>query len=374
MRKKHIYVGMDVHKETNVIALAHGGRGGKVENFGTYASSMDSMKIALTRLRRKKAQLHFVYESGPTGFVLQRRLLAWGEDCIIVSASHVPKKAGDRVKTDRRDAIQLAKMHRSGDLDAIHVPDSADEAIRDLCRARFDAKQDERRSKQRLKSFLLRNGYNYQGNANWTPSHKSYIREKQMQHPAQKSALESYMQSIDQCGDRIEDLETQLQILGLDWKLYPLVEALMVLKGVAWLTATNLVAELGDMRRFPKARNMMAYLGLTPSEHSTGTSIRKGAITKAGNSHARFFLVESAQHYFRRPNVSKALTERQIGADEKLKALSWKAQNRLHKRYWTLASRTLTTQKIQIAIARELVGFVWAIGQMDYLYEDLEAA
>ena len=372
MRQKHIYVGMDVHKETTVIALAHGGRNGKVENFGTYATSIDSFKIALARLRKRNAKLHFAYESGPTGFVLQRRLEASGEDCIVVSASHVPKKAGDRVKTDRRDAMLIAKMHRGGELDPIHIPDAGDEAMRDLCRARCDAKQDERRNRQRLKSFLLRNGHNYKASAAWTPAHKRYLHEKAVQHPAQRGAVESYLLAVDQARDRIENIETQMQILSLDWNLYPLACSLMALKGVAWLTATCLAAELGDMRRFPDARSMMGYLGLTASEHSTGLRERKGAITKAGNSHVRFFLVESAQHYSKHPKVCKALSDRQIGVDQDVIDLSWKAQNRLHKRYWTLLNRGLANQKARVAIARELVGFIWTIGQREELYEDME--
>lgn len=372
MRKKHIYVGMDVHKETTVIALANGGRNGKVEHLGTFSSGFDSMRKVLERLRRRGAQLHFAYETGPTGFALQRRLQAWGEECIVASASHVPKKAGDRVKTDRRDAELIAKAHRAGDLDAIHVPDAVDESIRDLCRARFDAKQDERRGKQRLKSFLLRNGYNYRALSGWTPSHKAYLREKVMQHPGQKGAMESYISSIDHANSRIENLETQLELLSLEWRLDPLACSLMALKGVGWLSGLCLAAELGDIRRFPSARALMGYLGLTASEHSSGLRERRGAITKAGNSHARFYLVESAVHYKKAPKVSKELTRRQVGIASEVVDLSWHAQTRLHTRYWTLVNQGLAMQKAQVAIARELAGYVWAIGQGDYLYEDTE--
>jgi transposase len=254
-------------------------------------------------------------------------------------------------------------------LDAIHVPNPVDEAIRDLCRARFDAKQDERRGKQRLKSLLLRNGCAYLGKSGWTAEHKAYLRERPMQHPAQRAAMESYIRSIDHAGSRIEDIETQLELLCPDWELYGLATALMALKGVAWLTATSLAAELGDMRRFPSAPAMMAYLGLSPSEHSSGQRVRKGAITKAGNSHARFYLVESAQHYFRPPKVSKELTRRQIGVDQEILDLSWQAQLRLNKRYWALARRGMRVQKVQVAVARELAGFVWAVGQKEWLYD-----
>lgn len=373
MRKKHIYVGMDVHKETTVIALAHGGRNGKVEEYGTISSGMQSMKLFLSRIRRPNVQLHFVYESGPTGFVLQRKLTGWNEDCIVVSASHVPKKTGNKVKTDRRDAILLAKAHRAGELAGIHVPDSDDEAIRDLCRSRYDAKQDQRRNRQRLKSFLLRNGYNYKAKTSWNDPHRRYLRELVLQHPAQKSTMEEYIMAIDQSGERISRIELQLQMLIVDWRFHPVVQALMALKGFAWLTATVMACEIGDMRRFDSPRQMMAFLGLTTSEHTTGERQRKGSITKAGNSHARFFIVESAQHYYKQPKVSKALTTRQEGASAEIKAISWKAQNRLHKRYWSLANRGVTTQKIQVAIARELSGFVWAIGQLVDLPEVQES-
>ena len=363
MKIKPIYVGLDVHKETTVVALAEGGREGKVTEYGTMSSGLHAMKKFLAKMRKPDRKLHFVYESGPTGFALQRRLSAWGEDCIVVSAVHVPKKAGDRVKTDRRDAIQLARMHRSGELEAIHVPRVEDEAIRDLCRGRVDARQDQRRNKQRLKSQLLRNGYNYKGKTSWNDPHRRYLRELVLQHPAQKSTLEEYIMSIDQAAERIDRIDTQLQLLVEDWQMRPLVKALMGLKGFAWLSATVIAAELGDLKRFPKACNLMDYLGLTTSEHTTGTRQRKGSITKAGNSHARYFLVESAQHYYKRPKVSKELSRRQEGLSEEIKTISWEAQGRLYKRYWALANRGLMIQKIQVAIARELAGFVWAVGQ-----------
>lgn len=370
MRKKHIYVGMDVHKETTVIALAHGGRSGKVEQCGTLSSSLHTMKAFLAKIRKPNVQLHFVYETGPTGFALQRKLTGWGEDCIVVSAVHVPKKLGDKVKTDRKDAMQLARSHRAGELTGIHIPDSDDEAIRDLCRSRFDAKQDERRSKQRLKSFLLRNGYNYTGKSSWNAAHRRYLREIVLQHPAQKVTMEEYIIAIDQCGERIVRIEIQLQRLIVTWRFHPLVEALMALKGFAWLSATAIACEIGDMRRFENARKLMSYLGLTTSEHTTGSSVRRGAITKSGNSHARFYLVESAQHYFKVPKVSRDLTTRQEGVGEDIKTISWKAQVRLHKRFWHLASRGVTRQKIQVAIARELVGFLWSVGQRVELPDD----
>lgn len=372
MRRKHIYVGMDVHKETTAIALAHDGRGGEVETLGTFSSGLDSMRKVLERLRRRKAVLHFAYESGPTGFWLQRRLEAWGEDCIVASASHVPKKAGDRVKTDRRDAILIAKSHRAGDLEAIHVPDAGDEAIRDLCRARYDAKQDERCNRQRLKSFLLRVGYKYTGKSGWTPEHKAYLREKPLPDPVQRMVVESYVQAIDHAVARIEEIETQLQVRTLNWGLYGLASALMALRGVGWLTATCLAAELGDLRRFPTAASFMGYLGLCSSEHSSGQRRRVGSISKSGNSHVRFYVVESATHCKNSPKVSKELTGRQIGVDPEIVAISWKAQQRLHRRYWALVNGGSNPNVATVAVARELAGFIWGIGQKEWLYEDSE--
>ncbi len=363
MSKKHIYVGMDVHKETTVIAMAQAGRNGRVEHYGTISSSLHSMRRFLERNRKPNVMMHFVYEAGPTGFALQRRLEAWNEDCIVLSAVHVPKKAGDRVKTDRRDAEQLARMHRSGELEAIRVPDSDDEAIRDLARGRFDAKQDQRRSRLRLKSFLLRNGYSYSGKTSWNQRHRRWLRELGLQHPAQKCAMEEYVTSIDQCGERISRIELQLQLLVVDWRMYPLVEALMALKGFAWLSATVIASELGDLRAYETPRHLMSYLGLITSEHTTGERVRKGSITKSGNSHARFFIVESSQHYCKVPKVSKELTDRQAGVSERIREISWNAQNRLYKRCRALGRRGVMGQKIQVALARELVGFVWAVGQ-----------
>ena len=272
----------------------------------------------------------------------------------------MPKKSGDRVKTDRRDAVKLARLHRAGELTGIHIPDPRDEAIRDLIRARTDAVTDRRDNRHRLKAFLLRHGYKYAGKSSWTEPHLRYLRELVLADPAHKVVLEEYLLAITQATDRIERLETHIATLATTWRMKPVVDALQGLRGVQLLTAVALAAELGDLSRFRHPRQLMAFLGLVPSEYSSGEGRRQGSITKAGNSHARWFLVEAAQHYRLPPKVSKELAPRQEKLPARLKEISWKAQVRLHRKYWTMTHRGKRVQTIQVAVARELVGFIWA--------------
>lgn len=362
----HIYIGMDVHKEWNVIALAEGGRKGEVREYGRISNDLNRLEQFVCKLRKAHpgAKLHFVYEAGPCGFVIYRRLKQLKEDCVVVSPSGIPKRSGERVKTDRRDAIKLARLHRAGELDEITVPDSGDEAIRDLCRARTDARKNVNAWKQRLKGFLLRNGYRYKGTANWGAKHMSYLRELVMGHPAQKIVLEEHLMAIDEGLERLHRITLQIQGQLADWRWLPVVKALMCMRGIDWLTAAVIVSELGELSRFKHPRQLMAYLGLVSSEHTSAERRRQGAITKAGNTHARFFLVESAQHYGKPPKVSRILTKRQQGQPLEIRKVAWKAQVRLHKRYWTLINRGVKRNIALVAIARELVGFIWEIYQM----------
>lgn len=361
MKSKDKFVGLDVHKDTTVVAVADGGRDGEVRLHGTFSSDLHALEKLLGRLGGEGVRLHVVYEAGPTGYVIHRRLAQLKIDCIVVAPSRTPQPKGQRQKTDRRDALQLARLHRAGELTGIHVPDAVDEAIRDLTRARADAVHDLTRAKQRLKSLLLRQGYRYKGKANWSAAHQRYLRELVLPLPALKSVLEEYLLAVDQAVQRVQRLEELIETQVPRWRMYPAVEALMCLRGFQLVAASVLVAELGDVRRFDHPRHLMAFLGLIPSEHSSGESRKLGGITKSGNAHARWILAEVVQHALHPPKVSAPLSQRQQGQPAAYRELAWKVQNRLHKRGWHLLQRGVIKPKVTIALAREMSGFVWAL-------------
>jgi transposase len=278
-----------------------------------------------------------------------------------VAPSLIPSRAGERIKTDRRDALKLARLHRAGELSAVHVPDASDEAMRDLCRARTDAVQELRRARAQLKAFLLRNGYRYTGRSAWTEAHRRYLRELVLPHAAQRVVLEDGIAAVGAAGERIARLEDQMAALLESWPMKPVVEAIMGLRGFALVGAMVIVSELGDAWRFEHPGQLMAYLGLVPGENTSSEKRRQGGITKAGNSHARWLLIEAAQHYRLSPKISKELSVRQAGLSAEIKACSWKAQTRLHRRMMALLARGKRRNKVIVAIARELCGFVWHI-------------
>jgi transposase len=361
MRTKDKFVGLDVHKDTTTVAVAEAGRDGEVRLYGKISSDLHAIEKALRKIRGEHGVLHVAYEAGPTGFGLHRRLVQLGIDSIVVAPSCIPHPKGGRQKTNRRDALQLARLHRAGELGAIHVPDEVDESLRDLTRTRGDASRDLKRAKQRLKSFLLRYGYHYTGRANWSEAHQRYLRELELPLPALKSVLEEYLLAITQATERLARLDDLVAAQVPGWRLYPAVQALMCLRGFQLVAASILVAEINQVQRFNHPRGMMAYLGLVPREASTGDSRRLGAITKAGNAQARWILVEASQHVHLPPKVSKELAARQEGQPEVYRRIAWKAQTRLHRRYWHLMRRGVMPAKVKVAIARELVGFVWDV-------------
>jgi len=363
MNKTKHYVGLDVHKDTVTVAVAEEGRQGEVRIYGQVSSDLRAVEKALRKIGADGGSLHVAYEAGPTGFVLQRRLAQLGWDCVVVAPSKTLGAKGKRLKTDRRDAEMLARLHRAGELTAVYVPDLADEAVRDLTRARADAVHDLSRAKQRLKAFLLRHGYRYTGKANWSEAHLRYLRELELNAPGLKAVMEDCLRAIEQAGERVARLEDVLGTVAVTWRLYPAVEALMTLRGVQLVAATVLVAELGDIRRFEHPRDLMGYLGLIPREESSGQTQRQGGITKAGNAHARWILVEIVQHAWLPPKVSAHLSKRQEGQPEARKTLSWKVQTRLHKRAWQLTRRGVVKGKVTVALAREMAGFAWAMLQ-----------
>jgi transposase len=323
-----------------------------------------ALEKLLARLRKRYGPdviIRACYEAGPCGFTIARRLRQLGVECAVVAPSLTPTRAGDRLKTDKRDARKLARLLRAGELTEIYIPEPTDEAMRDLCRARSDAVDDRRRSRHRLKGFLLRHGYRYQGKSAWSAAHERYLRELVLAHPAMKVILEEYLISVQLGSERIARCEAAMRDLLGKWRLEPAVRALMAMKGFQSVAAMIVVSELGALDRFTHPRQVMAYLGLVPSEKSSSDRRRQGAITKCGNAHARWLLVECAQYYAAPPKVSKELSRRQQNQSRVVRALSWKAQNRLHQRYCRLMARRLQRNKVMVAVARELCGFIWEL-------------
>ena len=358
--KKIVYVGLDFHKESIVVATAPQGDTA-VEIYGQIGGTLDALDKLIKKLEKPDVQLRFVYEAGPCGYVIYRHLQKRDYHCQVIAPSLTPTKASDRVKTDRRDARQIARLARAGELTAIYVPDQEDEAVRDLVRARDRAMVDQRRARQRLKGFLLRLGHRYTGKGNWSQAHLRYLATIKLSHAAQQIALQEYLEAITVATARLERLTKAIETALPDWKRAPIVRALMSLRGVALINAMTLVAEAGDLTRFDSPTQLMAYFGLTPSEYSSGEKRHQGGITKAGNGACRRALVEAAHHYRIAPRVSPAIQQRQQDQSKEVRAIAWKAQQRLHKRYKVLTGRHKKTVIVVTALARELCGFVWAI-------------
>jgi transposase len=357
-----LHVGLDVHKDSIDIAAAELGRDGEVRHVGSIGGDLASLDKALRRLIAKGRRLHVVYEAGPCGFVIWRHLNALGHSCDVVAPSSIPKRSGERIKTDRRDAMNLARLDRSGDLTAVRVPGATDEAVRDLVRAREDGVRECRNARHRLKALLLRNGIAYTGKSSWTAAHLRWLANLKMEHAAQQIGFQEYLHSITEATQRIQRLEQAMRDTLPDWSLKPLVQALMALRGVQLIAAMTLVAELQDFVRFASPRKLMAFVGLVPGEHSSGPKRRQGSITKAGNSAARRMLVEIAWHYQHSPRVSPVIATRHDRLPQAITDIAWAAQLRLHAKFKRLLARRVMKNKCVVAVARELAGFVWAIG------------
>jgi transposase len=363
MAKRNMFVGMDVHKESIDISIAEEGRTGEVRHYGVIAGDLAALDKVVRALRAPGRRLHFVYEAGPCGFGIYRHLTRQGEACTVVSPSHIPKRSGDRIKTDRRDGNTLARLHRAGELTAIYVPTAEDEALRDLVRAREDAVGVSTQAKQRLKAFLLRQGRRYAGGAKWTLAYRRWLADLSFPSAPQHIALQEYRDTIDEAERRLTRLTDQLHHLVPTWRWAPVVAALQALRGVSFVTAVGLVAEIGDLQRFQHPRELMAYLGLVPSEHSSGPNVRRGAITKAGNPHARRLLAEAAWAYQGIPRIGRQALYRQEALPKSICDIAWKAQLRLTTRFRRLVARGKAKPKVATAVARELTGFIWAIAQ-----------
>jgi transposase len=358
-----LYVGLDVHKESIAVAYAPEERGAEIVFLGTIGTRQCDIDTLVRKLQSKARHLLFVYEAGPCGYWLYRYLTKKHLVCWVVAPSLTPKKPGDRVKTDRRDAVQLARLLRSGDLTPVYVPQVEDEAIRDLARAREDAIRDLKAAKNRLKAFLLRQDIRYEGRANWGPAHLRWLSEVVCPTPAQQIVFQEYVRAVSEHHERLQRLEAELHDQVQTWRLSPVVQALQALRGVQCTGAVTLIAELGDLSRFENPRQLMSYLGLTPSEYSSGERRRQGAITKAGNTFARRALIEGAWAYRYPAKVSRHLQVRLEQVPKTIQDISWKAQVRLCKRFRSLAARGKHPNQVAVAIAREMSAFIWAIAR-----------
>jgi transposase len=356
------YVALDTSKLRNAVAIAEAGRNGEIRYLGEIDNAPAATAKLARRLAKKHAALTFAYEAGPTGYGLYRQLKSLGHDCIVVAPSLIPHKPGDRVKTNRRDALSLARQLRAGDLTAVWVPDPHHEAVRDLTRARGAAVREQRARRQQVSALLLRLGLHYPGNTTWGKAHMAWLAGQKLAHLEQRIALEEMLHAVRQAGDRIARLEQAIHAAVPDWSLAPSVTALMALRGIEFIAATTLLAEIGDLTRFRTPRELMAWLGMVPSEHSTGDRIRRGPITKTGNRRARSILVECAWSYRHPPRVGRDKLARLEAAPPAVRDIAWKAQSRLTARYRALRRAGKLEVVAVTAVARELAAFIWAVG------------
>ena len=359
------FVGIDTSKLHNAVAIADAGRSGEVRFLGEIENTPAAMAKLVRKLSAKYKRLTFCYEAGPTGYGLHRQIKELGFECMVVAPSLIPKRrGGDRVKTNRRDALSLAKLLRADELTAVWVPDGRHEAMRDLTRARETAMLDLRTKRQHVSAFLLRLGRPYpQSKKTWTKLHMSWIASQKLEHPQQRLVLEEMMLAMRQAQERLVRLEQAIAAAVPEWSLAPLVTALMAMRGLDLISATTLLAEIGDLSRFRTPSELMAYLGLVPSEDSTGDTVKRGPITKAGNRRARRMLVECSWSYQHPPRVGQAKQSKVDAAPREVREIAWKAQCRLYRRYRALIRNGKLKTVAIVAIAREFAGFIWAVAR-----------
>jgi transposase len=357
------FVAFDTSKLRNAVAIADAGRTGEIRFVGEIDNTSAATAKLVKKLAAKYERLTFCYEAGPTGYGLYRQIKSLGQECMVVAPSLIPKKPGDRVKTNRRDAVSLAKLLRAGELTAVWVPDRHHEAMRDLTRARETAVMDRRSKRQQVSAFLLRQGLHYAVKNTWSKAHMSWLASQKLDYLEQRIAFEEMMLAVRQAQERLVRLEQAIQAAVPDWSLSKVVTALMAMRGIDLTSATTFLAEIGDLSRFQTPRELMAYLGLVPSEDSTGDKTKRGPITKAGNRRARRMLVECSWSYQHPPRVSRDKQEKVAAAPSAVREIAWKAQCRLNKRYRALTRRGKLKTVAITAVARELAGFIWAVSR-----------
>jgi transposase len=354
------FVGLDVHKESTAVAVAEPGWG-EARDVGIIPTTADAVAKLVRKLGGKEG-LVVAYEAGPCGYGIYRQLRSMGVECQVVAPSLIPRRPGDRVKTDKRDARQLARLLRSGELTPVWVPDEEHEALRDLVRAREDARKDLTRKRHQLGKFLLRNDVRPpEGVRAWSGRHRRWLEAIKLAQPAQAIVLAESLAAVTEPEDRIKRLETEMAWFAERSAHRPVIRALQALRGVSLITALALVVELGDITRFDRPEQLMSYAGLVPSEYSSGSSRHQGGITKTGNNHLRWLLIEASWHYRHQPRVGQTLRKRQSGLPEEVKRIAWKAQTRLNHKFRRMVGRGKPANKAVVAVARELLGFVWAI-------------
>jgi transposase len=357
------FIGMDVHKDTIVVAVTAMGEVGKATFYGTIPNTAAALENMVKRLRPSGSEaLKFCYEAGPCGYGVHRTLTRLGEDCMVVAPSMIPRRSGDRQKNDKRDANALAVLHRGGLLTAVWVPDPAHEAMRDLIRARQAAVRAARAARQQLSGFLLRHERTYPaGRRAWTKAHRGWLADQSFTQPAQQIVLEESIEAVRLAEHRLDRVDGHLRAQIPSWSLFPLVQNLCALRGVDVIAAAGIAAAIGDPARFATAPDFMAYLGLVPSEHSSGQRRRIGTITKAGDIHARTMLIEAAHSYRLPARIARRKLKAVEAVPDPVREIAWKAQTRLCQRHRQMTARDKLKQVVVTAVARELAGFVWAI-------------
>jgi transposase len=363
MENNTLFVGLDVHKESISISV--------LEEHGRLPRPCIKMPNDPTKLRRmfgrlkKEGSIRACYEAGPCGYEIYRMLRSMGIDCEVIAPSLIPVRTGDRIKTDRRDAEKLARLLRAGELTPVRVPGEEEESVRDLVRCRNSMKEDIVRERHRLLKFLLRHGRRFTDGKHWTIRHWAWLHNQRFDEPAAQVVYDEYLSRLESSLERIKGLEQEIALVAKRSPYKMPVDRLRTLRGIDTLTAVTLVAEIGDFHRFRRPKELMAYLGMVPSERSSGGKQRRGSITKTGNSHARRVLVEAAWHYRHPPRQSRTMKQRWEGQPQEVVAHAYRAQVRLHRRFFRLICRGKPSQVAAVAVARELCGFVWALATMD---------